>query len=95
MPANLAKEAVSLNPKKVLLRARTWFPNLVDNDIELTFGRTEARRTFKAVLSMPKMVPPPGIAQGDENDLEVTAPTKRTKQDAEDEDSETKRVRVM
>ncbi|KAK4688664.1 ribonuclease P/MRP protein subunit RPP1, partial [Tremellales sp. Uapishka_1] len=38
MPANLAKDSVSLNPKLVLLRA-------------------QARRTYKAILSMPKIVP--------------------------------------
>ncbi|ORY33779.1 RNase P subunit p30-domain-containing protein [Naematelia encephala] len=41
MPANLAKDAVSQNPKMVLLKA-------------------QARRTYKAVLSMPKLVPAPG-----------------------------------
>ncbi|ORX39848.1 RNase P subunit p30-domain-containing protein [Kockovaella imperatae] len=40
MPANLAKDAVSANPKRVLLNA-------------------QARRTFKGVMTMPKMVDPP------------------------------------
>ncbi|KAI9638347.1 RNase P subunit p30-domain-containing protein [Dioszegia hungarica] len=42
MPANVAKDCLSLNGKMVLLRA-------------------QARRTYKAVLSMPEIIPPPGV----------------------------------
>ncbi|RSH91304.1 hypothetical protein EHS25_009603 [Saitozyma podzolica] len=86
MPANLAKDSVSLNPKMVLLKA-------------------QARRTFKAVFSMPKMMPAPGLSTTEtaalqeppEADIDVAIDTdvemgdgvKRQREQGEGEDAKT------
>lgn len=68
MPANVAKDAVSLGPKMVLLKARTsgHFSALSTSAVSRLLMRyegssrltpVEARRTFKAVLSAPRLVP--------------------------------------
>ena len=72
MPANQAKDAVSANPKRVLLNAReSRIPDLPRRDPLM--GCVEARRTFKGVMSMPKVVPPqgPSSVPVDTTDLEV------------------------
>ncbi|CAD6585044.1 MAG: hypothetical protein TREMPRED_004018, partial [Tremellales sp. Tagirdzhanova-0007] len=77
MPANLAKDAVSLSPKRVLLKA-------------------QARRTFKAILSMPKMVPAPSslgvVSVDDGGELVPGVGTKRSTDAARDDGAKRPRV---
>ncbi|OXH38717.1 hypothetical protein J008_01825 [Cryptococcus neoformans] len=66
MPANLAREAVDKTPKMVLLRAREsgwyhfllflWSPPSLRSYV-LTMLK-EARKTFKAIMTMPVLAPP-------------------------------------
>ena len=57
LPSNFAKDAVSANPKKALLNARKsiWLMG----EFLLNKLGTEARRTFKGVMTAPQMVPAP------------------------------------
>lgn len=58
MPANLARDAVSLNGRMVLLRARTSIYQGRDGQRTLT-KLIESRKTFKAVFGAPTIVPAP------------------------------------
>lgn len=55
MPANLAKDAVSLTPKSVLLNAREYCQYQA---LKLTPFLAEARKSYKGVLSQPRLVFP-------------------------------------
>ena len=60
MPPNLARDAVSVVPKLVLLRARQWIILGVCKGVvrQKTLTCAEARKTFKGVLSAPKLIQP-------------------------------------
>ena len=106
MPANLAKDAVSLSPKRVLLKARAWFALYILAGagarpwrlIHIVFlgNCVEARRTFKAILSMPKMVPAPSslgvVSVDDGGELVPGVGTKRSTDAARDDGAKRPRV---
>ena len=96
MQANVAKDAVSLGPKMVLLKARTsgyFSASSTPPVLSLRMGKkgssrltlVEARRTFKAVLSAPRLVPSlvdtgadgAQLSEDDEKDDGEVVPAKR------------------
>jgi len=83
MPANLAKDAVSLNGKMILLRARTSFQiSGVTREANVV---AESRKTFKAVFGAPKVVP--ALSQLEETE-------KRPLEDEPEDPTPTKKVKV-
>lgn len=68
MPANLAREAVDKTPKMVLLRARKFERFIIcarlGSQLTNYYDNVEARKTFKAIMTMPVLAPPP-LAEAD------------------------------
>lgn len=99
MPANLAREAVDKTPKMVLLRARKFerFITCARPGSQLTnyYDNVESRKTFKAIMTMPVLAPPP-LAETDTSMGDTLAADVLNKRAADDttKDAVVKRSRV-